>query len=60
MVLMTLALNKSIGDLKDLQPPRRLEDFTYDDDDMAEIFNYNVRHADFIGISVSSKYGKIF
>ncbi|XP_072037334.1 gamma-aminobutyric acid type B receptor subunit 2-like [Amphiura filiformis] len=51
MVLMAMALNASIGDLKLLNPPRKLEDFEYTHDDMRKVFNYNVRHAEFISIS---------
>ncbi|XP_072037397.1 gamma-aminobutyric acid type B receptor subunit 2-like [Amphiura filiformis] len=51
IMLMALALNKSIEDLQRLSPPRRLEDFKYQDTDMVEVFNKNVRHAEFTGIS---------
>ena len=53
IMLMALALNKSIKDLQSLDLPRRLEDFSYRDSDIAGIFNYNVRHMVFTGISVS-------
>ena len=53
ILLMALALNNSIHDLRNLSPPRRLEDFTYEDDEMTEIFNQNIRHMDFVGVSVS-------
>ncbi|XP_072037294.1 gamma-aminobutyric acid type B receptor subunit 1-like [Amphiura filiformis] len=54
MFLMALALNQSISDLKNLNPPRELQDFNYADDEMAKLFDHNVRHADFTSISVST------
>ena len=52
-MLMAMALNKSIDDLKLLNPPRKLEDFNYHDKEMADIFNYKVRHTEFTGFSIS-------
>ena len=56
IMLMALALNQSIEDLKHLIPPKRLEDFSYQDTKMVEVFNENVRHMEFTGISVSTYY----
>ena len=59
MFLMALALNRSIEDLKSLTPPRRLEDFTYKDAEMAKVFDRHIRHADFTSISVSFRIATI-
>ena len=53
MMLMAMALNASIEDLKLLKPSKKLEDFHYSADDIVKVFNYNIRHAEFTGISVS-------
>ncbi|XP_072037336.1 gamma-aminobutyric acid type B receptor subunit 2-like [Amphiura filiformis] len=53
IILIAMALNQSIDDLRQLTPPRNLEDFNYKDEEMREIFNYNVRHVEFTGTSVS-------
>ncbi|XP_072037337.1 gamma-aminobutyric acid type B receptor subunit 2-like [Amphiura filiformis] len=50
-MLIALALNQSIDDLRHLNRPRNLEDFNYEDEEMTRIFNYNVRHVEFTGIS---------
>ena len=54
MMLMALALNASIADLSRLQPPRRLEDFSYYDSVISDVFNHSIRHTEFTGISVSA------
>ena len=55
MMLMAMALNKSIDDLKFLDPPRKLQNFNYHDSDMRRIFNQNIRHTEFTGFSVSNQ-----
>ena len=56
IILLAMALNKSVDDLKLLNPPRKLEDFNYHDKEMADIFNYNARHMEFTSFSVSRMY----
>ena len=53
IMLFALALNRSIEDLQKLRPPRKLEDFTYNDVEFTEVLNSNVRHVEeFQGLSV--------
>ncbi len=53
IMLIALALNRSIEDLQKLKPPRKLEDFTYNDVEFTEVLNSNVRHVEeFQGLSV--------
>ena len=53
IVTIALALNQSIKDLQLLNPPKTLQHFSYDDKDMTDVFNFNVRHLEFTGIGVS-------
>ena len=53
MITIALALNQSIKDLQFLNPPKTLQDFTYDNEEMTDVFNFNVRHLEFTGIGVS-------
>ena len=48
-----MAMNQSIKHLQLLNPPKDLQDFTYGDDEVTDIFNFSVRHIEFTGISVS-------
>ena len=58
-MLIALTLNNSIEDLRRLKPAKKLEDFTYEDGEMAAVFNDRARNVHFAGISVS-RIGKRF
>ncbi|XP_022089370.1 gamma-aminobutyric acid type B receptor subunit 2-like [Acanthaster planci] len=49
-IAIALALNASIADLQRLQPPRRLEDFSYSDEDMARVILHHANNIDFTGL----------
>ncbi|XP_038068446.1 gamma-aminobutyric acid type B receptor subunit 2-like [Patiria miniata] len=49
-IATALALNSSIADLQRLQPPRKLEDFTYSDEEMARVILNHAQNIDFIGL----------
>ena len=51
-IAIALALNASIADLQRLQPPRRLEDFSYSDAEMARVILHHAENIDFIGLQV--------
>ena len=53
MFLIAMAMNQSIRDLQHLNPPKSLQDFTYDDKEMTDVLNNSVRHINFTGLSVS-------
>ncbi|XP_022082481.1 gamma-aminobutyric acid type B receptor subunit 2-like [Acanthaster planci] len=48
---MAMALNASIGELLQLTPPRRLNQFEYGDKNMAEILLRNTLKAEFVGLT---------
>ncbi|XP_038068448.1 gamma-aminobutyric acid type B receptor subunit 2-like isoform X1 [Patiria miniata] len=48
---VALALNSSIADLQRLQPPRRLEDFSYTDTEMARVILNHAENMEFSGLS---------
>ncbi|XP_071806651.1 gamma-aminobutyric acid type B receptor subunit 2-like isoform X1 [Asterias amurensis] len=50
IIAVALALNASIADLQRLDPPRRLEDFSYSDDEMARVILKNADNLDFTGL----------
>ena len=52
VIAIALALNASIADLQRLDPPRRLEDFSYSDDEMARVILKNADNLDFTGLLV--------
>ncbi|XP_071806886.1 gamma-aminobutyric acid type B receptor subunit 2-like isoform X2 [Asterias amurensis] len=49
-IAIALALNASIADLQRLDPPRRLQDFSYSDDEMARVILKNADNLDFNGL----------
>ncbi|XP_038063882.1 gamma-aminobutyric acid type B receptor subunit 2-like [Patiria miniata] len=51
IVTIALALNASIQTLAQMDPPRRLEDFTYGDAEMAQVFREHTRSVDFVGLT---------
>ncbi|XP_038057706.1 gamma-aminobutyric acid type B receptor subunit 2-like [Patiria miniata] len=48
---IALALNGSIADLKQLTPPRGLDEFSYGDKDMAAVFLKNTLETNFVGLT---------
>ncbi|XP_071806986.1 gamma-aminobutyric acid type B receptor subunit 2-like [Asterias amurensis] len=50
IIAIALALNASIADLQHLDPPRRLQDFSYSDDEMARVILKNADNLDFTGL----------
>ena len=54
IIAIALVLNASIADLQRLDPPRRLEDFSYSDDEMARVILKNADNLDFTGLLVNS------
>ncbi|XP_071947614.1 gamma-aminobutyric acid type B receptor subunit 1-like [Antedon mediterranea] len=51
IITISLALNASIADLDQLNPPKKLEDFTYKAKDMADIFYKNTKNVNFDGLT---------
>ncbi|XP_033121945.1 gamma-aminobutyric acid type B receptor subunit 1-like isoform X2 [Anneissia japonica] len=51
IITISLALNASIEDLKQLSPPKRLEDFTYESKYMADIIYKNAKNVKFNGLT---------
>ena len=62
IIAIALALNASIADLQRLDPPRRLEDFSYTDEEMARVILKNADNLDFNGLLVfmalNTRYSK--
>ena len=54
IIAIALILNASIADLQRLDPPRRLEDFSYSDDEMARVILKHADNLDFTGLLVNS------
>ncbi len=54
IIAIALALNATIADLQRLDPPRRLEDFSYSDEEMARAILKNADNLDFNGLLVNS------
>ncbi len=53
IMLFALALNRSIEELQKLKPPRKLEDFTYNDVEFTDVLNKSIRNVEeFQGLSV--------
>ncbi|XP_033641694.1 gamma-aminobutyric acid type B receptor subunit 2-like [Asterias rubens] len=50
IIAIALILNASIADLQRLDPPRRLEDFSYSDDEMARVILKNADNLVFTGL----------
>ena len=50
---IAMTLNASIDPLSRLQPPKKLEDFDYHDDEIGDIFLRNARHLEFTGLTVN-------
>ncbi|XP_022085182.1 gamma-aminobutyric acid type B receptor subunit 2-like [Acanthaster planci] len=51
IITIALALNASIQALAEMDPPRRLEDFTYEDTAMSSVFLEKTRSVDFVGLT---------
>ena len=56
MLVIAMALNASVSELTKLDPPRRLEDFHYGDDEMRDVFMQCVREVRFYGATVSTDH----
>ncbi|XP_038060033.1 gamma-aminobutyric acid type B receptor subunit 2-like [Patiria miniata] len=55
---MALALNASIGELRQLDPARRLDEFNYGDQEMAQILLRNTLQTEFVGLTDRVVIGK--
>ena len=54
-MLMAMAFNDSVDELKRFNSSRNLDDFTYDNAEISGVFNENIRHTQFTGFSVSKQ-----
>ena len=50
---IALSLNASIVDLQQLKPPRGLDEFSYEDKEMARVLLNNTYKTEFVGLTVS-------
>ena len=53
LMTIAMALNASVMELSQLQPPRGLDKFSYSDGEMARVFWRNILKTDFFGLTVS-------
>ena len=60
IITIALALNTSIADLQSLKTPRRLEDFSYSDEEMAKVILSNADNIDFVGLSVRKYFSYMY
>ena len=56
LMYMALTLNMSIDPLSQLNPPKRLENFTYEDYEMTQVMLRNAHKVDFDGMTVSDLF----
>ena len=54
VLVMAYALNASVEDFRRMNPPRKLEEFSYEDAEMRDVILKYVRNTDFIGATVRS------